>query len=301
MLTTRELSSFFESGPRPLDGGLATTLEGLGADLSGTLWSGRVLLEDPAAIARVHEQFLDAGAAVITTASYQVSREGFAAAGYERGAADRALALSVRVARGAVDASGGRAFVAASVGPYGAILHDGSEYRGKYAIKDAALRDFHAERLDVLAAAEPDFFAVETIPDVREIEQIVAALEDLPAWVCISCCDGRSTSAGQSVEDAVAAATASDSVFAVGVNCVPPRLVPELVERMCDVTDLPIIVYPNGGRSWVNGEWVGDLAGLAPGAIGSWLSAGAQGIGGCCDTSPDDIALIAHMCSTRTA
>lgn len=287
------------SGPLPLDGGLATTLQMQGVDIDGALWSARALVESPDEVRRAHEQFLGAGAAVVTTASYQVSREGFVAAGMTARDADEALRVSVLVARDAVARAGATAYVAASVGPFGAISHDGAEYRGNYGLARGALRSFHARRIDVLASADPDFLAVETIPDIREVVAVVDALGDLPAWISLSCRDGATTCAGQPVEDAVLAASTSPSVFAVGVNCTAPQHLPELIGRIRGVTRLPVVVYPNVGRSWVDGAWTGETTGLAARDIGAWIAAGAALVGGCCETTPDDVALVAHMCFTR--
>ena len=189
-----------------LDGGLATELERRGADLRDPLWSARVLVEDPALIVEVHRAYVTAGADVITGASYQASFEGLAARGLDREAASRLLARSVELAREAVDDR--RVLVAASVGPYGAVLANGAEYTGDYGLgaastARAALRDFHLPRAEVLAAAGPDLLAIETIPSVVEAEALVEvldALADVPAWVSFSCRDGDHLSDGTSLE-----------------------------------------------------------------------------------------------------
>ena len=185
-----------------LDGGLATELERRGADLRDPLWSARVLVEDPALIVEVHRAYVAAGADVVTGASYQASFEGLAARGFDREAASRLLARSVELAREAVDDR--RVLVAASVGPYGAVLANGAEYTGDYELgaastARAALRDFHLPRAEVLAAAGPDLLAIETIPSVVEAEALVEVLDalgDVPAWVSFSCRDGARCSDG---------------------------------------------------------------------------------------------------------
>ena len=220
-----------------LDGGLATELERRGADLRDPLWSARVLVEDPELIVEVHRAYVAAGADVITGASYQASFEGLAARGLDRAAASRLLARSVELAREAVDDR--RVLVAASVGPYGAVLANGAEYTGDYGLGDAstaraALRDFHLQRAEVLAAAGPDLLAIETIPSVVEAEALVEVLDalgDVPAWVSFSCRDGARLSDGTPLEDAVSIVASSPQVVAVGVNCTPPAFVPELIRR----------------------------------------------------------------------
>ncbi len=170
-----------------LDGGLSNALADRGHDLTGELWTARLLRDQPGEIAAVHRAYFEAGAQVATTASYQASTDGFARLGLTRDEGHRLMARSVSLAREVRDelgADGVDRFVAASVGPYGAVLADGSEYRGRYGVPAARLRDFHAERLDVLAAAGPDLIAVETIPDLDEAMVLVDLLDDvgIPAW-----------------------------------------------------------------------------------------------------------------------
>ncbi len=209
--------------PVVLDGGLSTALEQGGARLGGGLWTARLLDEEPERIAAAHRAYYLAGATVATTASYQASVEGFVAAGRDAAEAERLITRSVTLAREVRDELGAThpgLLVAASVGPYGAFLADGSEYRGRYGVPASRLRDFHGPRLELLAAAGPDVLAVETVPDADEAEVLVALLDDLgvPAWFCYSVSDGR-TNAGQSLDEAYAVLSGSSSVVAAGVNC----------------------------------------------------------------------------------
>ncbi len=282
-----------------IDGGLSTQLEARGHDVHDPLWTGRVLLESPEEVARAHSDFVDAGADVVITASYQVSRRGFEAAGLPARAADDALRASVETAREATRGSTVR--VAASIGPYGAVLHDGSEYRGRYGLSHAALVDFHAERLEVLVDAVPDLLAIETIPDLEEAEalvEVLAAAPAMPAWLTFSAMDGERTCAGQPIEDAVAVAMTAPSIAAVGVNCTDPRFVTELVGRIRSVTELPIVIYPNAGGTWnpVEGSWSVEASPtFDPDVVAQWLSAGAVAIGGCCGMDAQAIADLAHQ------
>lgn len=290
-------SDLFGDGPVVLDGGLSTQLERNGADVSGTLWTGRVLLEHPESIRQAHADYVEAGAHVLISASYQVSRRGFVEAGRTPADADAALAASTEAARAA---AGAATRVAASVGPYGAILHDGSEYRGRYGVPRQQLVDFHRERLDVLAATSPDLLAVETIPDVDEAEALVDVLADhpgLPAWMTFSAIDDAHTCAGQPIEAAVAVAQSSPSVVAVGVNCTDPRHVESLVLRIRAVTDLPIVVYPNAGGDWnPQRGWRDAGDGTFPAAVvDAWRRAGATAIGGCCGTDATTIRTLAQQ------
>lgn len=276
-----------------LDGGLSTQLQRRGQDISGPLWTAQALLDDPAAVAGAHADFAAAGAHVVITASYQVSRAGFAAIGRSATETDAALAASVRVARSAAPS----ALVAASVGPYGAVLHDGSEYRGDYGLSHGQLVDFHRPRVEVLAAAAPDLLAVETIPDVREVEAIVEVLADVPqtpAWICVTARDAERLWAGQRVEEAIAVAASAPSVVAVGVNCTDPRVVLELLRRIAGATDLPLVAYPNAGGTWSaeTGTWT-DATGL--GDVTDLLRAGVRAVGGCCGTDADAIRALADQ------
>jgi homocysteine S-methyltransferase len=285
-----------------LDGGLATELERRGADLRDPLWSARVLVEDPDLIVEVHRAYTDAGADVVIAASYQASFEGLAARGLDPPAAAALLARSVELARTAtVDRP---VLVAASVGPYGAVLANGAEYTGDYGLGDApiaraALRAFHLPRAEALAAAKPDLLAIETIPSVVETEALVEVLDvlgDVPAWVSFSCRDGARLNDGTAIEDAVAIAAASPQVVAIGVNCTPPAFVPELLQRAGAVTGKALLAYPNRGATWDAQvkTWTGDAVPDGFGPLARTLrSAGARLIGGCCGTGPADIADVA--------
>lgn len=277
---------------------MSNALEDRGHDLSSALWTARLLSEEPAEIAAVHRAYYDAGAQVATTASYQASVPGFVSTGIDRPEAEELIRRSVMVAREVRDeltSDGTQRWVAASVGPYGAYLADGSEYRGRYGVSAAALREFHLPRLELLASADPDIFAVETIPDVDEAEVLVALLDelDLPAWFSFSA-DGSQTRAGQPLAEAFSVAGSAATVIAVGVNCCTPGDVRDAVALAGEVTGLPAVAYPNSGETWdaADRSWAGDSAydlALVP----SWVEAGAAYVGGCCRVGPSTIAALA--------
>ena len=286
-----------EAVPVILDGGLSTQLSRRGFDVAGPLWTARALLDQPSAIEEAHRDFIEAGADVVITASYQVSRQGFRAAGRDADEADQAIAVATATARRAAGASG--TVVAASVGPYGAILHDGSEYRGNYGLSVDELAAFHAERLAVITATEPDWLAVESIPDVIEVRALceaLASVDDLPAWMTFTCIDDMHLCSGQVIEEACQIAMSSKAVRAIGVNCTDPRFVAGLVARIRAVTTLPVIVYPNAGGQWVADEWHGSESGVFDSAQ-RWRDLGANAIGGCCGTDADDIRALRAMVS----
>ncbi|WP_197321970.1 homocysteine S-methyltransferase [Saccharomonospora sp. NB11] len=283
------------------DGGLATELEARGHDLSDELWSARLLLDAPEGIVAAHRAFFDAGAVVATTASYQASFEGLAARGLDHDATRRLLHRSVALARQARDEAATTdgatvpRFVAASVGPYGAALADGSEYRGRYGLDVTRLRDWHLPRLDALVEAEPDVLAVETVPDVVEAEALVEALTGVgvPVWLSFTVAGGR-TRAGQPLAEAFAVAADSPDVTAVGVNCCAPDEVSPAIACAKAVTDKPVVVYPNSGEGWDarRHAWTGP-ARFDPTLARRWSAEGAQVIGGCCRVRPADIAALA--------
>lgn len=288
------MTIFESTEPVLIDGGLSTQLESMGYDLNDPLWTARTLVERPMDITAAHSAFIDAGARVVISASYQVSRLGFIANGLSAHAADVALRASVAAARAAVGNSD--VLVAASVGPFGAITHDGSEYRGNYPVTVDQLASFHDERLRVLASAEPDLLAIETIPDAREAEALMAVLgSDIPAWVSFTTADGRTMRAGQPLADAVAIVAGHPAVRAVGINCSEPTVVADAIAAIRSVTALPIVVYPNAGGSWDSGtgRWHGPRQSVQESVL-AWVDAGALLVGGCCGTSAADIASMAQ-------
>jgi homocysteine S-methyltransferase len=292
--------------PVVLDGGLATELEARGHDLSDRLWSARLLLSDPDAIEAVHVSYFAAGAEVATSASYQATIPGFEAAGLDRAAALGAIRTSVELARHARDAfaermgkAEGELNVAGSIGPYGAMLADGSEYRGDYDPGEAALRDLHLPRMEALLEAGADILAIETIPTAREAAVLVELVNELgaTAWLSYQCRDGASTAAGEPIGEAVAVADRAKGIVAIGVNCTAPRHVPALLRAASTVTDKPLVAYPNGGDTWdaTLRRWqaADGNGGYDARAVASWTALGASFVGGCCGTGPADIAALA--------
>ena len=299
------------SALRVLDGGMATELERRGCDLSGPLWSGRILDQAPAAIAAVHLDYLRAGADCISTASYQVAAHGYRELGLDpqaaARAAARALQLSVEVAEQARAAyaqeNPRRIWMAASLGPYGAALHNGAEYHGRYDLSFDDLVAFHAERLAVLAATGADLVAFETIPSLDEARAILQALERSPslgAWISFTCRDAVHVAHGEPLCACAELLAEAPQITAVGINCTAPHLVAALIAevRRGAHDKKPVLVYPNSGETWnaATRTWQGhsepeDFGTLAR----SWFAAGAQAVGGCCRTGPAHIAAIARV------
>ena len=291
-----------------LDGGHATELERLGVDLSDPLWSARALLDAPDSILRVHRDYLEAGADVIASATYQATVSGLEARGLPRGRAEAVLRSGVDLARRARDAhaetgDGGdgrpRPLVAASIGSYGAFLANGAEYRGGYGLSVEALAAWHRPRVRLLEGSGADVLAFETVPSATEAEAIVRVLGETdgpPAWISFSARSASAISEGTPLEEAIAIAEAAPRVLAVGFNCVSPELVLPLLARARPRTGKRLVVYPNRGDTWdpVSRGWIVrgvpvDFEALAP----VWRDAGATLIGGCCRTTPADVRAMA--------
>ncbi len=287
-----------------LDGGLATELEARGHDIDDALWSARLLIDEPEAIRRLHLDYLEAGADCIVSASYQASLPGFVRQGSSEAAAERALRRSVELALAARDefwatpenrAGRQRPLVAASIGPYGAFLADGSEYSGDYDLDAAGLADFHRRRLGLLALCGADLLACETIPSAIEARVLVGLIEEIPGcrtWVSFSCRDGQRICDGARLAAIAAEIAASPRVIAVGVNCTAPRHIGTLISAVRGVTVKPIVAYPNSGETWdaESMQWLAsDRAPAALTAAAEWIERGARIVGGCCCTGPGEI------------
>lgn len=294
-----------------IDGGLATQLEHHGALLNDPLWSALCLFTSPELIKKVHCEYLDAGAVVITTSSYQATIPGFQAKGFDVEEAEALLRRSVQLARDARDAfwdhftqvadsengsklNRQRPLVAASIGSYGAYLADGSEFSGNYGpdITLEKLKQFHRRRLQVLTEAEPDLVAFETTPNKLEAQAYVELLHEedigIPSWITFNSKDGVNVVSGDSFEDCISLAESCPKVVAVGVNCTPPRLIHGLIISALKVTTKPIVVYPNLGETWDANKK-------------EWMEAGASLIGGCCRTTPETIKTIAEALHKNSA
>lgn len=286
---------FLNNGPWPIDGGLSGELEKRGHDLSDKLWSARLLRDKPSAIAEVHQDYVNSGARVIITSSYQASRQGFGAVGLSENQADDLMRLSIQLAKNVAQSAKNKVWVAASVGPYGAVLGGGQEYVGNYGVSHESLVNFHKDRIEVFASVNPDIFACETIPDIFEVNALLEVLSEfpeIPAWITMSAKDGQTTCADQDITDLAKAVANHSNVVAIGVNCTKPEFVTSLFSKLKDQTDLPLVVYPNAGRVW-DGEarcWVGEGHTKLPNQIVTeWTELGSKLIGGCCGLGPEAI------------
>ena len=286
--------------PLLLDGGLATQLEAQGCDIDDPLWSAALLMSDPQAIVAASLAYLEAGAECIATASYQASRQGFAAKGCSAAVSDELMLLSVELAERAraefLSRNRGQApLIAASIGPYGAMLHDGSEYTGDYGVGDNVLREFHDQRLRLFDQSAVDVLAVETIPSLAEARVMAELLRtcETPAWVSFSCRDASHISDGTLLADAARMFRDHPAVLAVGINCTPPQYAVPLIEILrAALPDKAVVVYPNSGEKFnvTDNSWSGTVV---SGAAAEWIAAGATIVGGCCRVGPEQIRAMA--------
>jgi homocysteine S-methyltransferase len=292
-----------------IDGAFGTELERQGYNINDALWSAKILIENPEAIAKVHEDYLKAGADCITTASYQASFDGFMKRGLSEDDAKHLIQSSVYIAKQVRDAfwqdaslhvKRSKPLVAASIGPYGAYLADGSEFSGDYDLDEAGLMKFHHKRLEALIQTEPDLLACETIPCLIEAKALCTLLENYPntlAWMSFSAKDGVHINSGESIKACAAFLQTQKQIVAIGINCTAPQYIDSLIEEIKAVSDKPIIVYPNGGATYnaLTKTWDGLSSHASFGKMAyGWYQKGASIIGGCCQTTPKDIAHIAQ-------
>lgn len=288
---------------------MATELERRGADLNDPLWSAKVLLESPQLIEAVHLDYFEAGADIAISASYQATLRGLAARGVRAAEARRLISSSVALARSARDRflAGQEPgenrpvpLIAGSIGPFGAHLHDGSEYSGDYRVSQRELIAFHRLQLEALLAGEPDLLAFETIPSLAEGEAIVRLLEEypeMPAWLSFSCQDDSCVSHGERFSDCAALAEEHSGIIAIGVNCTPPQYIENLLNLARQASSRPLLAYPNSGEHWraEDNTWLGDSTQPLASYTHDWLQAGATLVGGCCRSTPEDIRAIAEQ------
>ena len=284
---------------------MATELERRGCDISGPLWSAHVLDTAPEKIAQVHLDYLRAGADCISTVSYQVSAMGYTEIGRPAADAAKALRESVAIAATARDEycreSGRRALIAVSLGPFGAALHNGAEFHGRYGVGFEELAAFHQERLAIAADTSADLVALETVPSLEEARAIATAIATFPgisAWLSFTCRDGAHVAHGEPLAECVSVLDGVPQILAAAINCTAPHLVASLIAEAKTATAKPILVYPNSGELWNAAQrcWYGtsnatEFAELARG----WYRAGALAVGGCCRTTPEHIRAVREV------
>lgn len=289
--------------PFLIDGAMSTALENLGAKTNNSLWTASVLDTAPELVSKVHQQYFEAGARLVITDTYQANVPAFVANGYTERQAHALIQRAVQIANDARDdferTHGIHNYVAGALGPYGAYLANGSEYTGDYHLSFEEYKDFHRPRLTDIVKVGVDVIGIETQP---RLDEVLAELDltrelapEVPVYVSFSLKDHATLADGTPL--AVAAETVGkyDNVFAVGVNCIPLERVAPAVRIVHQATDKPVIAYPNSSaiydpkvKQWTYPHGHRSLASYLP----EWLSAGLTIVGGCCTTTPKDIALL---------
>jgi homocysteine S-methyltransferase len=305
--------SLFENHPFAInDGAFSTQLEAMGCDINDELWSAKILYEDPAKVKAVHTQYFEAGADFSTCGSYQASVPGFMKKGFTEERSRELIRESMRLLKEAEEeylaehpARAAELFVGGSCGPYGAYLANGAEYTGDYGHSKEdreSIRHFHKERMELLKEGGAEFFGAETIPCLWEAEMLADLAEELglPVWNSFSCRDGKHISDGTPIADCARALQGRDHIIAIGINCTHPRYISSLIREIRDAIgdDRRIIVYPNGGEDYdpVTKMWSGRYAaGNFKGLARGWIADGADILGGCCRTTPDDIRSLSEL------
>jgi homocysteine S-methyltransferase len=292
-----------------LDGGLATTLEAAGHDLSGPLWSARLLADAPHGILAAHSAFFAAGAQVATTATYQLSGMSLRAAGADPARLGALVVKAVALAAQARQSVAPGALVAGSVGPYGASRADGSEYTGHYLLGRGAqavrvLRDFHRPRLAALIDAGVDVLACETLPTAAEADALAAEIAalgvQLPVWFSFTPAPGGlATRTGEPLTAVARALADVPGLAGLGVNCCPPRDVGPALQALAEgAPGAPLVAYPNSGETWdaTSRQWTGSPT-WSPESMAAWRDKPVAATGGCCRVGPEHIQRLAELCS----
>ncbi len=287
--------------PLLLDGGLSNELEKQGCNLNQQLWSANLLASNPEAIVLAHLAFLKAGARCLITSSYQATISGFMALGYDLPTAKALILKSVELAEEAsqrfllLQPDQAKPVIAASIGPYGAYLANGSEYIGNYGISDQELTDFHEPRINLLDRSKADIFACETIPSYQEAKVLASILKtkSKTAWISFSCKDGKHICDGTPIAECAALLAGHPTIFAIGVNCTSPQHISELIRCIKTTSGAKkIVVYPNSGAVYhvETKTWTGLSESFScETMIKEWLDLGADIIGGCCGVGPAQI------------
>ncbi|MDQ0222907.1 homocysteine S-methyltransferase [Streptococcus moroccensis] len=293
-----------------LDGALGTELEYRSYDVSGNLWSAKYLIEKPEAIQDLHETYMEAGADILTTSTYQATFPGLIEAGLSKTDAEKVLRLTVALAKTAREkvwsslleeekAKRSYPLIGGDIGPYAAYLADGSEYSGDYGeITVEALKAFHRPRIAILLEEGVDFLILETVPNGREAQALVELLSEefstVEAYLSVTSPNGASLPDGTPIEQIGSLVEMSNQVLAVGINCSAPKVVTEALSVLSRSTSKPLVTYPNSGEIYdgATQTWSEDAdhSHSLLENTQAWQTQGAKIVGGCCRTRPSDIA-----------
>ena len=291
-----------------IDGALASELQRRGCDLNDSLWSAKVLIEQPELIQQVHYDYFVAGADCAITASYQATPMGFAPKGIELEESIKLIKTSVKLAQQAKmqylnDIKQDKAlFIAGSVGPYGAYLANGSEYTGDYQLSESEFIAFHKDRVAALIDAGVDILACETMPSFLEIKALAKLIQQFPmvnCWFSLTLKDQKHISDGTPLTEVIEYLNSIEQIVSVGINCIALEKVTPALEVLSKLTSKPLIVYPNSGEQYdpTTKQWHKNHHHNCTFAnqLDTWIKLGAKLIGGCCQTTPEDIVEIHQL------
>ena len=287
-----------------LDGGMGQELINRKASGQGVLWSARALFDNPAAVQAVHEDYIRAGADVITTNSYACIRNNFEPEGLLSRLGEMNQ-LSAMLARQARDKVGKKVLIAGSMGPQNGSYRP--DLVGSY---DETYR-LYREQAGFLAPLV-DFFICETLSSVKEARAAVAAANSTgkPVWLSWSLEDSGEAKlrSGESIR-AAWDDIAGTGVSAILLNCSPPEAISKVLPDLVSMSDIPVGAYANAftpiPEKW---DFHGDESippsrtDVTPDAYAAhaanWLKAGARIIGGCCEVGPAHIERVNKMLRT---
>lgn len=301
-----DFTKFLTNNPVVLDGAMSTPLEKLGADTNNDLWTAKALIDNEELVYEVHKMYFEAGADLIITDTYQANVQAFEKVGYSEKEARNLIKKAVKIAQKARDdyenRTGKHNYIAGTIGPYGAYLANGSEYRGDYELSTKEYQQFHLPRIEELATTGVDILAIETQPKLDEVLAILELLKEKypqqKVYVSYTLSDDDTISDGTPLPRAIHALEDYSQVIAVGINCVKLELVEPALKNMKEITDKHLIVYPNSSavydpksKTWSQPKTSATFEELIP----NWYEAGARIIGGCCTTGPKEIKAVADF------
>ena len=269
-----------------LDGGMGTELQRRGIHTTLPLWSAQALFSHPETVWEIHEEYIAAGANIITTNTFRTQRRTLKKAGLEH-ETERINRLAVHLVEEARQESDRPVFIAASL----TTLEDC--YRPDLVPDSHTLEKEHQEQARLLAETSIDFFLAETLNTVREAVAIAQAVSDTgkPLWISFVPNEKGELLSGESFSEAV---QRLDSYHPVGygINCISPLAADRALQKLRRATKLPLAVYPNG-EGHAGGELGWEFEGKGSGKDSfveyckKWKREGVKIIGGCCGTSPD--------------
>jgi len=278
-----------------MDGAMGTELTQRGIATPLPLWSAQALLDSPDTVRSIHEEYIHAGADIVTACTFRATPRALAKVG-KAAETERLVGRAVSLAREAAGRAGGsrEVLIAGALAP----LEDC--YRPDLAPPPEQADREHAEQVVRLGRAGVDVILIETMNTIAEAKSALrgAKPSGLPVIVSFICRNEREILSGELLLDAVLAVEPFKP-DAILVNCVPPEIVVGCLEELARTTRVPTGCYPNVGHAdMASGSWTFDSIWTPDrfaAASAKWVARGAQVIGGCCGTNA------AHIRALRLA